>query len=59
MTNMIGWETNTIFEKTSRKNFDFMTGNFLDMVIIKLFTVTLSHISILPCVFARFSVNFK
>ena len=25
---MIGWETNTIFEKTSRQHFDFMTESF-------------------------------
>ena len=25
---MIGWEANTIFEKTSRQNFNFMTENF-------------------------------
>ena len=29
MTNMIyGWETNTIFEKTSKQNLDFKTENF-------------------------------
>ena len=25
---MIGWETNTIIEKTSQQNFDFIAENF-------------------------------
>ena len=52
---MISWKTNN-FCKTSQQNFDFLTEN-LDKVIIELFIVTLSHISILPCEFARFSLN--
>ena len=28
MTNMTGWDTYTIFEKTSGQNFDLMTKNF-------------------------------